>query len=180
MNENGVIDHLEATKPKQFLFKKQKKELNAKIESRKNNLLQPWIRPTINWDLECEWSGQTRQHAYGAFATKVDQLGKTKDIAYFGLVLINLLWMQFAITFFALYCCGIEKITVVLIFLHILAFYLFIRLWFGIVFVAYTNLIFEELEKLDTLITKIEDLASINKCVDVYSRIDEQKMLGEL
>ena len=91
-----------------------------------------------------------------------------------------LLWMQFAIIFFALYCFGIGPGTVVLIFLHILAFYLFIRLWFGIVFVAYTNLIFEELEKLDTIITKIEDLASINKCVDVYSRIDEQKMLGEL
>ena len=104
MNENGVIDHLEAIKPKQFQFSREKKKLDAKIESRKNNLLQPWIRPTINWDLECEWSGKTRQQAYVAFETKVNSLGKTKDIAYFGLALMHLLVMQFAVASFCLYC----------------------------------------------------------------------------
>ena len=73
MNENGVIDLLEANIPKQFLHKRDKNALNAKIDSRKNNLLQAWIRPTSSWDLECEWSGKTRQNAFEAYGrTKVD------------------------------------------------------------------------------------------------------------
>ena len=67
-----------------------------------------------------------------------------------------------------------------MILIYILAFYLFIRFWFGITFAAYTNLIIKEQDKLDSLITKIEDIASFNKCIDEYSRVNEQNMLGKL
>ena len=69
---------------------------NSTVNGKKSLVYKGWTRPTINWSIECEHQGLSRQEAYKSYTENqlvFHKLMLGQDMGYYGKMLISLAFL---------------------------------------------------------------------------------------
>jgi len=163
--ESGVLTII-ATQPSY-------KTLVPNMPERKRAIIfNGWMRPTINWSLECEENGTSRQYAYDQYSINMidfDQLEAQEKFKEFGIIMLSI---SLAVPGGCFFLCRGSSAAV-----------------FGLVgsFVAnmvLAGVIMKEFENADKVVaeekTKLDTYPSLNKCVDAQTQVNPDFILQEI
>ena len=140
-----------------------------------------WVRPTINWDLQCEWNGITRQKGLEAYETKFDDLGNSMTLRKVGIFFVACMTVPLLVSLYSF--CITQGNAEAAIFLTIICYYLgyiLSRIVFFTFFIDLLTMTYGEREKVDANREDLQRVELLKACRDQYSYIDVERVKKDM
>ena len=137
-----------------------------------------WVRPTVQWDIECEWAGISRQDGYEAFQTKFDDLGHAIELRKAGYFFVVCMIAPLFI------CTGIcildARAAAAFIYGMFIFCYFVSRSAFLFCFINLLTMTTEERDKIDANREDMQRVEILKTCADHYSHVDAERIKKEM
>ena len=137
-----------------------------------------WVRPTVQWDIECEWAGISRQDGYEAFQTKFDDLGHAIEIRKAGYFFVVCMVTPFICMTWV--CLVDPRAAAALLYGVFILFYFVSRSVFFFFFINLLTMTTEERDKIDANREDMQRVEILKTCADQYSHVDAERIRKEM